>query len=119
MQRFGKRRFFGDAQLVLDIVRGGSGDFDLIGESVGFLKVSRTDAPLLRAILDDLVAQGRDSIEHEEAFPIFLAQREVGFERVDDLPWTEIDFPADLERAEQEVLPRIVVLDEEVSGLRQ
>jgi len=104
---------------VLNIVRGGSGDFDLIGESVGFLKVSRTDAPLLRTILDTLVGQGRDSIEHEEAFPIFLAQREVGFERVDDLPWTEIDFPADLERAEQEVLPRIVVLDEEVSGLRQ
>jgi len=100
---------------VLNIVRGGSGDFDLIGESVGFLKVSRTDTPLLRVILDDLVAQGRDSIEHEEAFPLFLAQREVGFERVDDLPWTEIDFPADLARAEQEVLPGIMALDMEVS----
>jgi choline kinase len=97
---------------VLDIVRGGSGDFDLIGESVGFLKVSRSDAPLLRTILDDLVVQGRDTIEHEEAFPIFLAQRVVGFERVDDLPWIEIDFPVDLEQAEREVLPRIVVLDE-------
>src|SRR5262245_39189647 len=96
---------------VLNIVRGGSGDFDLIGESVGFLKVSRHDAPLLRSILDDLVVQGRDTIEHEEAFPIFLAQREVGFERVDDLPWIEIDFPADLEQAEREVLPRIVELD--------
>lgn len=96
---------------VLNIVRGGSGDFDIIGESVGFLKVSRTDAPLLRSILDDLVGQGRDSIEHEEAFPIFLALREVGFERVDDLPWTEIDFPEDLERAEREVLPRILALD--------
>jgi choline kinase len=96
---------------VLDIVRGGSGDFDLIGESVGFLKVSRADAPLLRSILDELVMQGRDSIEHEEAFPILLAQRVVGFERVDDLPWTELDFPADLERAEREVLPRILALD--------
>ena len=97
---------------VLDIVRGGCGDFELIGESVGFLKVSRDDAPLLRTILDDLIAQGRDTIEHEEAFPLFLAQRVVGFERVDDLPWTEIDFPADLERAAREVWPRIVVLDE-------
>lgn len=97
---------------VLNIVRGGSGDFDLIGESVGFLKVSRADAPLLRTILDDLVAQGHDTIEHEEAFPIFLAQRVVGFERVDDLPWIEIDFPADLEQAEREVLPRIMALDE-------
>jgi choline kinase len=97
---------------VLNIVRGGSGDFDLIGESVGFLKVSRSDMQLLRTILDDLVAQGHDTIEHEEAFPIFLAQRVVGFERVEDLPWIEIDFPADLEQAEREVLPRIVALDE-------
>ena len=96
---------------VLNIVRGGSGDFDVVGESVGFLKVARGDAPLLRTILENLVAQGRDTIEHEEAFPIFLAQREVGFERVDDLPWTEIDFPEDLARAEREVLPRVVELD--------
>lgn len=96
---------------VLNIVRGGSGDFDVIGESVGFLKVARDDAPLLRSILDDLVAQGRDSIEHEEAFPTFMARRVIGFERVDDLPWTEIDFPEDLARAEQEVLPKIVELD--------
>jgi choline kinase len=97
---------------VLNIVRGGSGDFDVVGESVGFLKVSRTDAPLLRSILNDFVTQGRDSIEHEEAFPVFLAQRSVGFERVDDLPWIEIDFPADLEQAEREVLPRILTLDQ-------
>ena len=103
---------------VLNIVRGGSGDFELIGESVGFLKVSRNDAPLLRAILDDLVAQGRDTIEHEEAFPLFLAQRVVGFERVDDLPWIEIDFPADLEQAEREVLPRIILLDADASEPR-
>lgn len=98
---------------VLNIVRGGSGDFDVVGESVGFLKVARDDAPLLRTILEDLVAQGHDTIEHEEAFPVFLAQRVVGFERVDDLPWTEIDFPEDLVRAEREVLPRIVALDQE------
>lgn len=97
---------------VLNIVRGGSGDFDVVGESVGFLKVSRTDAPLLRSILDDFMTQGRDTIEHEEAFPVFLAQQVVGFERVDDLPWIEIDFPADLEQAEREVLPRILALDQ-------
>jgi choline kinase len=101
---------------VVNIVRGGSGDFDVIGESVGFLKVSRSDAPFLRAILDELVAQGRDAIEHEEAYPIFLSQRVVGFERVDDLPWTEIDFPEDLQRAEREVLPRIIALDRKLEG---
>ena len=101
---------------VVNIVRGGSGDFDVIGESVGFLKVSRSDAPFLRAILDELVAQGRDAIEHEEAYPVFLSQRVVGFERVDDLPWTEIDFPEDLQRAAREVLPRIIALDRKLEG---
>ncbi len=96
---------------VFTIIRGGSGDYDLIGESVGFLKVGRDDAPLLRSILDDFVAQGRDTIEHEEAFPVFLSQRYVGFERVDDLPWTEIDFPEDLDKAERDILPQIEALD--------
>ena len=96
---------------VLTIIRGGSGDYDLIGESVGFLKVAQDDAPLLRSVLDDFIAQGRDTIEHEEAFPIFLSQRHVGFERVDDLPWTEIDFPEDLDKAERDILPQIDALD--------
>ncbi len=96
---------------VLTIIRGGAGDYDLVGESVGFLKVARDAAPLLRSILDDCVAQGRDTIEHEEAFPVFLAQHQVGFEQVDDLPWTEIDFPQDLEHAERDILPAIERLD--------
>jgi len=96
---------------VLDIVRGGMGDYDVIGESVGFLKVCRQDAPQLRMILEDLVAQGKDGIEHEEAFPLFLHRCEVGFERVEDLPWIEIDFSEDLQRAESEVLPRIEAID--------
>ena len=63
-----------------------------------------------------VVAQGRDAIEHEEAYPVFLSQRVVGFERVDDLPWTEIDFPEDLQRAASEVLPRIIALDRKLEG---
>jgi choline kinase len=100
---------------VLNIVRGGSGDFDVIGESVGFLKVCQQDALQLRLSLEDLVAQGKDSIEHEEAFPLFLRRCEVGFEQVDDLPWIEIDFPEDLQRAESEILPRIEAMDKAVT----
>jgi choline kinase len=57
------------------------------------------------------VAQGKETIEHEEAFPRFLHQCEVRFEQVDDLPWIEIDFPEDLQRAENEILPRIEAVD--------
>jgi len=101
---------------VLDIVRGGTGDYDVVGESVGFLKVCRQDAPQLRLILEDLVAWGKDALEHEEAFALFLRQCKVGFERVDDLPWIEIDFPEDLQRAESEVLPRLEAVDGKTSS---
>jgi choline kinase len=37
----------------------------------------------------------------------------VGFERVDGLPWIEIDFPDDVARAERDVLPRIGSLPSE------
>ena len=53
---------------------------------------------------------GDTGIEHEEVYPELLARVEVGFERVDGLPWIEIDFPDDVVRAERDVLPRIEAL---------
>jgi len=92
---------------VHDIVRGGAPGFELQGESVGFLKLSADAAALLETLLARKVAAGQTGIEHEEVYPDLLARVEVGFERVDGLPWTEIDFPEDVERAEREILPRL------------
>jgi choline kinase len=92
---------------VRDIVRGGAPGFELAGESVGFLKLSAGAARVLRELLAIRVAAGHTGIEHEEVYPELLERVEVGFERIDGTPWTEIDFPADVERAEREVLPRI------------
>jgi choline kinase len=92
---------------VHDIVRGGAPGFELQGESVGFLKLSADAAALLETLLARRVAAGQTGIEHEEVYPDLLARVEVGFERVDGLPWTEIDFPEDVVRAEREILPRL------------
>jgi choline kinase len=92
---------------VRDIVRGGAPGFELAGESVGFLKLSAEAARILRELLDQRVAAGDTGIEHEEVYPELLARVSVGFERVDGMPWTEIDFPADVVRAEREILPRL------------
>jgi len=92
---------------VHDIVRGGAPGFELQGESVGFLKLSADAATLLETLLARRVAAGHTSIEHEEVYPDLLARVEVGFERVDGLPWTEIDFPGDVLHAEREILPRL------------
>jgi choline kinase len=95
---------------VRNIVRGGAPGYELSGESVGFLKLSAAGARLLRDLLDRRIAAGATGIEHEEVYPELLAQIPVGYERVDGMPWTEIDFPEDVGRAETMILPRIQAL---------
>jgi len=92
---------------VRNIVRGGAPGYDLSGESIGFLKLGPGAARVLRDLLDRRIAAGDTGIEHEEVYPELLARVEVGFERVDGMPWIEIDFPEDIERAARDVLPRI------------
>ena len=96
--------------LVRDIVRGGAPGYELMGESIGFLKLSAAAARVLRELLEARVQAGDTGIEHEEVYPALLARVQVGFERVDGLPWIEIDFPDDVVRAERDVLPRIEAL---------
>ena len=58
-----------------------------------------------------MVSEGQVDADYEQALDRFLAEAEVGFERVGDLPWTEVDFPEDLRRARDEVLPAIEALE--------
>ncbi len=74
-------------------------DWDLVGESVGFFKVDREGGAAMKRVLDAEVAAGRLDQEHEDALDQALDLVPFGYERVDDLPWTEIDFPEDVERA--------------------
>ena len=76
------------------------------GESVGFLKLSPPATERLRSLLDRAVSQGQVTIEHEQVYPELFREVLVGYERVDGLPWTEIDTAEDLARAEREILPR-------------
>lgn len=95
---------------VRNIVRGGAPGYELAGESVGFLKLGADAARLLRDLIERRLAAGDAGIEHEEVYPDLLARVAVGYERVDGLPWIEVDFPEDVRRAEREILPRIVRL---------
>lgn len=84
--------------------------WDSVGEHVGFLRVDDA-GPELVECLAQVVAEGTGQEEHEEAIHRLLQDHEVHPVDVTGLPWTEIDFAEDLERAETEVLPRIVDLD--------
>ena len=80
---------------------------DLVGEGVGFLRVARDAVPRLLHSVETRVNQGLLDMEYEDALEDFFRDVPVGVEKIGGLPWIEIDFPEDLERAEQEILPRL------------
>lgn len=86
---------------VFDIIRGLRGEYDAAGESIGFLKLSHDGANTLKGLLANALGEGKDSIEHEEVYPTLMRECVIGYETVDDLPWLEIDFPEDVERARE------------------
>jgi choline kinase len=79
------------------------------GESVGFFLFSADGAAALADRLDSHVSAGMTGVEYEEAIrDLLLAEpHRFGFVDVTDLPWTEIDFEADVTRAEQVILPQL------------
>ncbi len=83
--------------------------YDTIGESVGFFRFNTAGACRLAAIVADYVGSARAHMPHEEALRDLLLERSQPFEIADVTgePWIEIDFPADLARAEREVLPQV------------
>jgi len=81
--------------------------YDAIGEGMGFLKLSHETAVTYRKHLLDFVDRGEIDCEYEDPLELLLQEALVGFEPVDGLPWTEIDFAEDIEKAETETLPAI------------
>jgi len=96
---------------VWDITRGVSDTSQVLGEGVGFYKLDRLAAQALRGLLESWIASGRDHEEYEEVFRILFKSCLFGYELVNDLPWTEIDFPEDIDKAERTVWPQIQALE--------
>lgn len=82
---------------------------DRHGESVGFFRFSAGMAAALAERATAYVETGRAGAEYEAAIrDLILAHPDrFGHEDISDLPWTEIDFEADVARARQEILPRL------------
>jgi len=83
--------------------------YDTLGESVGFFRFGPECAAVIAARCARYDAEGLGDAPHEEALRDVLLERpgDFGFEDVSGLPWIEIDFPEDVVRADQEVLPAI------------
>ena len=109
----------GDSDPVLVPIRDGKaiefrkqwqGHTDSVGESVGLFRVAPADVPLLAAeTRRRTVGSGRAESYDEIIRALVLASR-FGWEDVTGLPWIEVDFPEDVERARRVTMPAILTL---------
>lgn len=86
------------------------GQFDAIGEWPGFMKVSTDTGNKLADSLERHIEAGHLSAPYEDAMRDVIQGEPTGtFGIVDisDLSWIEIDFPDDLTRAREEILPSL------------
>ena len=87
-------------------------NYDVIGESVGFFRLSPATAGRLleaceQASVDDVEAPYEAALQAVMLDPAsaFVAEDATG------LPWIEIDYPEDVDRAMNDVLPQLETLD--------
>jgi choline kinase len=87
------------------------GDYDIRGEWVGFARFSAAAAMRLARAIERYVQDGRVDLIYEHAMrDVMVETPGFAFADATGLPWIEIDFPEDLERARNEILPRLVDL---------
>jgi choline kinase len=83
--------------------------YDTLGESVGFFKFNGEVAARIAQACAAYSTEGLLDAPHEEALRDVLLAQPSAFdcEDVSGLPWLEVDFPEDVERAIKQILPAI------------
>ena len=83
--------------------------FDWQGESVGFFRLGSTAVYRLQGLCEEYIDNDELSAPYEKAIRDLICHTETpfGWEESAQLPWIEIDFPADMQRAQTEILPQI------------
>lgn len=77
------------------------------GENLGLIKLDAQGAATLRQRAEAIIAAGDEKSWVTEAVRSILAEVEMEGVNVAGLPWVEIDFPFDLDRARRSVWPEI------------
>lgn len=106
--------------VVVELARKLEGDYDVVGESVGFVRLSSAMARHLMDAMAKRLARGEGGLWHEAAVRDLLVAplpEKFRYEDVTGLPWIEIDFPEDVVRAERRVLRRLEALPAVLTGV--
>ena len=84
--------------------------FDWCGESVGFFWLEGETAAAIARRAEAIAGDGGRRLEYEDAIREVMldpTQARFGFRDITGLPWIEIDFPEDVVRAREFVLPAL------------
>ncbi len=95
------------------------GDFDMVGEWPGFLRLSPRVAARVADATETYIERGESGVTYEEAVRDVLLDEPpgtFGYEDITGIPWIEIDYPSDLLCAEKQILPRILGLPTATRG---
>jgi choline kinase len=100
---------FDDRGAIVDFRKVPANPHVRFGESVGFFRFSGAIAAALADRCAGYVEAGLVKTEYEEAIRDLVLAEPGRFaaEDVSDLPWTEIDFPEDVARARDVILPQL------------
>ena len=84
-------------------------DYDQIGESVGFFRIASGSLSTLAGCCDQAIVDHGVAVPHETALRdgMLSGQLSMNTLQTNARPWLEIDFPQDIERAINQVLPAI------------
>ncbi len=86
---------------IIDMKRDLTGNYDSVGEAVGFYKFNKQAGGELKQILAEQIKLRKNNLGYEDILPLLF--KRVIFEPVivDGLKWLEIDFEEDVRRAEE------------------
>jgi len=86
---------------VMEINRTLTEDYAVQGEGVGFFKSSVEVGIIFRDLLKKSIDQGLTDLEYEHVLNETMKETNIRYEEVAGLPWTEIDFNEDLQKARE------------------
>ncbi|HOX04298.1 MAG TPA: NTP transferase domain-containing protein [Candidatus Paceibacterota bacterium] len=90
-----------------DFIKRWRGTADSVGESVGFFKISAADLPRLIAETRARIRGPGRAESYDDILRVLVREGRFGAVDATGMPWTEIDFPGDIEHANRVIVPAL------------
>lgn len=100
--------------IIVDFGKSLGDDYDIVGEWPGFLKIAPDTANHVADSVLGFIARGEDEGAYEDAFCEVMKSAPpgtFGFEDITGIPWVELDYDSDLQKAATKILPLIESAD--------